>query len=112
MLDDCVAARDENGLVLEWVVFEGPGNTSYQYIWQDINTYDMFPHRCNTGQCVQNVNECYQLGLVQPLCNGNGYCRADGSCEPYPGYMTFVITAPYSDAIGYPYDIKNPTAWE
>ena len=75
----------QTGEVLEWTTFYAPDGTPVQYVWDDIDAFDDFPYRCPTGQCVANAQECFMWSQTRPLCNNRGYCRADASCECYPG---------------------------
>ena len=44
-LDKCVAETDQYGRVTEWTTFYDALNTSFQFKWADIDSYNDFPYR-------------------------------------------------------------------
>lgn len=88
--------------------------TTITYNWNTplgVCTYDEMPYRCPGGQCVSLPSDCATAIIQHPVCNNQGQCRADGTCECYSNYRTFAITEEFSSYIETPYDINGPT-WE
>jgi len=105
-LEDCVLTRDPYTLLItEWRTMED----NMTYVWINETHYDDAPYRCSYGHCVANARDCYNMELQQPVCNGNGRCTVDGSCQCNSGWTTFIIS---SDFNGFAYDIHNPTIWD
>ena len=112
LLPECVASTDNEGRVLSWKTFYDAQGNSYQYIWNSTTAFNDFPVKCpNNRNCVASLADCTILDKVDPLCNGNGACMADGSCLCNPGFTTFAYTNAFTAQIAYPYDISNPTNW-
>lgn len=107
-----MGSTDAQGRWLTWKYFPDSNGNLHQFIWNSTTTYNDFPIKCpNNRNCVANIADCALLDIVDPLCNGNGACMADGSCLCNPGYMTFAYSAAYTAEIAYPYDTANPTNW-
>ena len=117
LLPDVVLSRNIfTGEVTEWRTITKNGQTPQTYPWLSITQWNDFPYRCRNGQCVKNRSFCAESELLYPLCNGKGTCRADGSCDCFPGFRTFSISETYTLSITYPYAVINgipdPTVWE
>jgi hypothetical protein len=112
LLPECVGSTDSEGRWLTWRKFPDSNGNLFQYPWNSTTTYDDFPVKCpNNKNCVANIADCTVLDRVDPLCNGNGACMADGSCLCNAGYMTWAYTAAFTAQIAYPYNINNPMQW-
>ena len=113
LLPQDVASRDPITGEPTWKIYTNPTTGEQEtFPWTSIVSYDDFPWRCGNGQCVSDEYLCSNSAKQFPVCNGNGLCRADGSCECFPGFKTFQITDKYTSSISFPYNIERPTDWE
>lgn len=91
-----------------------PDGSRIVYNWNTplgVCTYDEMPYRCPGGQCVSLPSDCATAIIEHPICNNQGQCRADGTCQCYSNYKTFAITEEFSNFIETPYNPLGPT-WE
>lgn len=100
-----------------WKTYTNPftGATS-TYVWLTPYSYDEFPWRCANSFCVAQQSDCAAVEALYPLCNGRGSCMADGVCDCFPGWKTFMANEEFSQSIRYPYFVINgvpdSTIWE
>jgi hypothetical protein len=114
LTEDIVSEDPLTGQVLEWR--QSPECPNGVCIWYNIVSYNDFPYRCPNGQCTKDVRYCALSAQIFPVCNGQGVCMADDSCQCFPGRKTLAINEaittqmgiPYSSELGFP----NPTVWE
>ena len=110
-LEDCVESRAADGTVLEWKTLYEDNGQPYTIVWPHEFYWNDLPYPCKQGSCMKNPAQCYQEERDRPLCNGNGRCRVDGSCECAKGKETFVVNDDISKRAKYPYFSDNPTIW-
>jgi hypothetical protein len=124
LLDDDLAGEDPITKAPIWRVYVNPlTGQNETFTWRapfpikNGKIYHDFPYRCPNAQCVADPANCTQSVALFPLCNGQGECRADGSCLCRAGRKTGLINQRMSDLVKYPYGVNNdgvpdPTIWE
>jgi hypothetical protein len=123
LLTDDLAGEDPVTGAPIWRVYTNPfTNQNETFTWDGVFPlrngvrYHDFPYRCLNGQCVARPGLCAQSEALFPSCNGQGECRADGSCLCRAGRKTGTVNSRISELVKYPYTVENgvpnPTVWE
>lgn len=93
--------------VTTWRELDTPSGGTTTIQPKSLTQYDDAPFRCSNGECTSKSTSC----SGKPMCGGRGVAMADGSCECYPEWETFVFTEKESERARVPYDRFNPTRW-
>jgi hypothetical protein len=116
LLTDDLLSVDPTTCQPTWKTWTNSNGAEQQFPWSSMTTYNDFPYRCANGQCVPNQSFCQQSEALFPLCNNRGECRADDTCDCYPGWRTIIVNERITESAKFPYfsslGIPNPTVWE